>query len=236
MCEQCTRRVFLGTGVAAGGLVLSGAAWTHAWTSDAPPKPQIKSRICVIYTGPVGPEDRGWNTDPKQLAAMKASLADAEKKLGNVELLIGESNSVEQTATLLSNAGPGVPVLAINLSCFSLTRVVKPILDENRPTIVFSLPASGHDWMYPHRWQRQGHPVTLFPSSDYGELERAIRLLRVVPMMQQTRILLFPPARGTAPAAVARRSQEAVGSGCRGGGREDVQRLDRVRPGRRGEG
>ncbi|MBM4091607.1 MAG: hypothetical protein FJ276_19590 [Planctomycetes bacterium] len=180
--------------------MLSGAAWTHAWTSDSPAKPQVKSRICVIYTGPVGPEDRGWNTDPKQVAAIKASLAEAEKKLGNVELLIGESNSVEQTAALLSNAGPGVPVLAINLSCFSLTRVVKPILDENRPMIVFSLPASGHDWMYPHRWQRQGHPVTLFPSSDYGELERAIRLLRVVPMMQQTRILLFPPARGTKPA------------------------------------
>lgn len=66
--------------------------------------------------------------------------------------------------------------------------------------IVFSLPASGHDWMYAHRWQRQGHRVTLFPTSDYDELERAVRLLRVIPMMRQTRILLFPPAQGTAPA------------------------------------
>jgi L-fucose isomerase-like protein len=54
--------------------------------------------------------------------------------------------------------------------------------------------------MYPHRWQRQGHPVTLLPTSDLNELERALRLLRVIPLMQQTRILLFPPARGTAPA------------------------------------
>ena len=46
----------------------------------------------------------------------------------------------------------------------------------------------------------------LLPSSDYDELERALRLLRVIPMMQQTRILLFPPARGTAPA----RSPEEV--------------------------
>ena len=91
-------------------------------------------------------------------------------------------------------------MLAINLNCFRLTRIVQPILDGNHPMVVFSLPASGHDWMYPHRWQRQGHPVTLLPSSDYGELERALRLLRVVPMMQQTRILLFPPAQGTAPA------------------------------------
>jgi L-fucose isomerase-like protein len=200
MCEQCTRRTFLGTGVAASGLMLSSGVWSHGWTTDTPPKPQKKSKICVIFTGPPGPEDRGWNADAKQHAAMTARLAEAEKKLGNVELVIGNSNNVEQTAALLKQAGPDAPVLAVNLNCFCLTRCVQPILDDNRPMIVFSLPASGHDWMYPHRWQRQGHPVTLLPSSDYDELERAIRLLRVVPMMQQTRILLFPPAQGTAAA------------------------------------
>jgi L-fucose isomerase-like protein len=101
---------------------------------------------------------------------------------------------------LLEKAGPATPVLAINLNCFALKGVVQPILDGNHPMVVFSLPASGHDWMYPHRWQRRGHPVTLMPTSDIGELERALRLLRVIPMMRQTRILLFPPAQGTAPA------------------------------------
>lgn len=200
MCDQCTRREFLGTGVAAGGLMLAGAAWTHAWASDSPPRPRGKSRICVIFTGPPGPADRGWNADASQLEAMKARLVRAEKELGNIELVIGEANGAEQTAALLEKAGAGAPVLAINLHCFALMRVVKPILDGKHPMVVFSLPASGHDWMYPHRWQRRGHPVTLLPSSDYDELERALRLLRVIPMMRQTRILLFPPARGTAPA------------------------------------
>ncbi len=200
MCEHCTRRQFLGTGVAAGGLLLAGTAWTHAWTTDTTPKPPGKSRISVIFTGAAGPADRGWNTDPPHYEAMKARLAQAEKDLGNVELLIGQSTSVEQTAALLKEAGPGTPVLAINLSCFALKGVVQPILDGQHPMAVFSLPASGHDWMYPHRWQRQGHPVTLLPSSDLNELDRALRLLRVIPMMQQTRILLFPPARGTSPA------------------------------------
>ncbi len=131
MCEHCTRREFLGTGVAAGGLVLAGAAWTHAWTSDSPspPKPPGKARICVMFTGNPGPEDRGWNADPKQMEAMKARLAEAEKTLGNIELLIGQSNNAEQTAALLKEAGPGTPVLAINLHCFALTRLVQPILD-----------------------------------------------------------------------------------------------------------
>lgn len=212
MCEHCTRREFLGTGVAASGLALAGAAWTHAWTSDSPPKPRAKSRICVIFTGAPGPEDRGWNADPKQTEAVKARLAKAEKELGNIELLIGESNSVEQTAALLKKAGPATPVLAVNLHCFALKRVVQPILDGKHPMLVFSLPASGHDWMYPHRWQRQGLPVTLLPSSDYNELERALRLLRVIPLMRQTRILLFPPARGTAPAQSPEEVKKRLGA------------------------
>ena len=200
MCQQCTRREFLQTGVAA-GLVLTTATWTHAWAAESRPvRPQGKSRIGVIFTGPPGPADRGWNADASQLAAMRARLARAEHDLGNVELVIGDSNSNEETAAILKRLGPKAPVLAINLNIFSLTRVVAPILEGGHPMVVFSLPASGHDWMYAHRWQRRGHRVTLFPTSDYDELERALRLLRVIPMMEKTRILLFPPARGTAPA------------------------------------
>jgi hypothetical protein len=200
MCDYCSRREFLQTGVAA-GLLLTTATWTHAWAAEARPvQPRGKSRICVIFAGPPGPADRGWNADAKQLEAMKARLAKAERDLGNVELVIGTSNSNEETAALLRQAGPKTPVLAINLQIFTLTRLVTPILEGGHPMIVFSLPASGHDWMYAHRWQRQGHRVTLFPTSDYDELERALRLLRVIPMMQQSRILLFPPAQGTAPA------------------------------------
>jgi len=200
MCEHCNRREFLGMGLA-GGLMLAGATWTHSWASGPPPPmPRGKSRICVIFTGVPGPEDRNWCADARQVEAMKARLARAEKELGNVELVIGQSNNAGQTAALLEKAGAGAPVLAINVQMFALTRVVKPILDGGHPMVVFSLPASGHDWMYPHRWQRQGYRVSLLPSSDYDELERALRMLRVIPMMKQTRILLFPPARGTAAA------------------------------------
>ncbi|MBL7189443.1 MAG: hypothetical protein ISS70_24205 [Phycisphaerae bacterium] len=200
MCEHCTRRELLGTGVA-GGLMLAGATWTHAWASQSPPaQSRGKSRICVVFTGTPAPEDRDWGADARQIEAMKTHLAKAEKELGNIELIIGQSNSAQQTAALLKKAGPEAPVLAINVRNFALTRVVKPILDGSHPMVLFSLPASGHDWMYAPRWHSRGHRVTLLPSSKYDELERALRLLRVIPMMKQTRIILFPPARGTAPA------------------------------------
>jgi hypothetical protein len=181
--------------------MLAGATWTHAWASQSPPgQPRGKSRIGVIFTGTPVPVHRNWGADVTQIEAMKARLARAEKELGNVELVMGQSSSTEETAAVLKKAGPTAPVLVINVQNFALTRVVTPILDGSHPMVFFSLPASGHDWMYAPRWHSRGHRVTLLASSDYDELERALRLLRVIPMMKQTRILLFPPARGTKPA------------------------------------
>lgn len=212
MCDQCTRREFLQTGVAA-GLMLSSATLAYARAAQVPPaQGRRKVPICVIFTGAAGPADRGWGADASQMEAMKARLAQAEQELGNVELIIGQSENPEQTAALLKQAGPKTPVLAINLQIFALTRVVQPILDGAHPMIVFSLPASGHDWMYAHRWQRQGKRVTLFPTSDYHELERALRLLRVIPLMQQSRILLFPPAQGTKPAQSPEEIRKRLGT------------------------
>jgi hypothetical protein len=143
---------------------------------------------------------------------MKARLAEAEKRLGNVELVVGQSRKPEETEALLEKAGPEAPVLAINVQNFALTRVVGPILAQDRPLAVFSLPASGHDWMYAPRWRRAGHRVTLLASSDYGELERALRVLRVIPMMRRTRILLFPPAQGTKPACSPEKVKKRLGA------------------------
>lgn len=197
---------------AASSLLLAGGTWTHARASEPPSQPRSKSRICVIFTGTPQPEDRNWGADPTQITAMKARLAEAEKKLGNVELVMGESRTPQETTALLEKAGPKTPVLAINVQNFSMTRVVKPVLEAGHPMAVFSLPASGHDWMYVPRWRRDGHRVALLASSDYDELERALRLLRVIPMMQQTRILLFPPARGTEPACSPEQVKERLGA------------------------
>ncbi len=212
MSKDCTRRQFFGMG-AASGLLLAGATWTHGLASaSATARPRGKSRICVIFTGDPQPVDRNWGADPRQIEVMKARLADAEKTLGNIELVMGKSRSPEETAAMLEQAGPEVPVLAINVQNFALTRVVGPILTENRPMAVFSLPASGHDWMYAPRWRRAGHRVTLLASSDYDELERALRVLRVIPMMRRTKILLFPPARGTKPACSPEEVRKRLGA------------------------
>lgn len=213
MCEHCNRRAFLGTGVT-GGMLLANASLAQTLSSQSIPTPRReKFRICVIITGTPVSEDRNWGVGAIQVEAMKNHLSKLEKKLGNIELIVGQSSSAEQTANLLKKAGPKAPVLAINVQNFALTRVVQPILDGAHPMAVYSLPASGHDWMYAPRWHRQGHRVTLLASRDYNsELERALRLLRVIPMMQQTRILLFPPARGTSAAQSPEEIKKRLGA------------------------
>ena len=93
----------------------------------------------VVFTGNPQPEDRNWGADNTQVKAARARLAEAEKALGNIELVIGESRSPEETQALLEQAGPDAPVLAINVENFAMKRVIGPVLDAGRPMVVFAV-------------------------------------------------------------------------------------------------
>ncbi len=212
MCQNCTRRDFLGT--AAGGLLLGATQAAESVKGAAPRVSSLpaKVRICAIFTGHPMPADRSWGVCEAEIAAMQKRLKQIEKKLGNVEFVVGRANKPEEAAALLKKAGDEAPVLAINLCIGGLLRVSKPILDSGRPLVVFSAPASGHDWMYPFRWRKEGKRVTMLTSSDYGELERAARLLRVIPLMRHSRVLVFEPLRGTAKSKDIKQIQSRFGT------------------------
>jgi hypothetical protein len=207
MCENCTRREFLGrtmmgslllTSAGTAGVIAASPARSMSWPWKVP--------ICVLFAGDPVPPDRGWGVSEPEIASMERDLAAVERKLGNVEFVIGRVRSAEEAAAMMERAGAEAPVLAVSVSIGGLLRVAAPILESGRPLAVFSPPASGHDWMYPFRWREEGRPVTLFTSSDPAELERAARLLRVVPLMRHSRVLVFEPFRGTTAAC----SPEAV--------------------------
>jgi len=213
MCENCSRREFIST-TALSSLLLAGARAAGETTAEAaPPAPlPSKVRICAIFAGNPTPADRSWGVCEEEIAAMQQHFKKVEKELGNVEFVVGRARSANEAAALMKQAGDDAPVLAVNLCIGGLLRVSSPILESGRPLAVFSAPASGHDWMYPFRWRKEGKPVTMFTSSDYEELERAARLLRVIPLLRHSRALVFLPLRGT-PAA---RSPEEIKSrlGC----------------------
>jgi len=213
MCENCNRRDFLGATTMGSLLLAASQLRAGEGAAQTPRKPlPSKVRICTIFAGNPTPADRSWGVCEEEIAAMQKRLADVEKKLGNVEFVVGRAASPQEAAALMKQAGDEAPVLAVNLCIRGLLRVAGPILESGRPLATFFPPASGHDWMYPFRWRAEGKPVTMFTSSDYAELERAARLLRVIPLLRHSRVAVFLPLRGTPPACSPEKIKERLGA------------------------
>ncbi len=216
MCESCfsgsmNRRQFMAT---AGAMTAAGLVAPGRTTGAAPSQPKAargKVRICTLLGTP-GPPDRAWDICADDFDTIRARLVEIENRLGNVEFMARHVRNADEAANLMEEAGEDAPVLAVSSGIGWLIGVMPPVLEANRPAAVYSYPGSGHDWMYPPRWRDQGHPVTLFSSSDYGELERAARLLRTPALMKQSRALLFPNAQGTPACCDPAQVKEKLGA------------------------
>ncbi len=79
-------------------------------------------------------------------------------------------------------------------------------------------------------WREEGHRITLFNTTDHNELERAAALLRVIPLLRQSRVLCSPPFKGTPASYDAGSSESAAGGRARGHPRRALRRG----PGERG--
>lgn len=197
MCTHCTRRQFLEAGMASGIALATGHLAAGGDAPGSPSAARPKVRICAIIAGK--PDDRSWSLSEAEVATARKRLAEAETNLGNVEFVIGQASTAEETAQLLAKAGPDAPVLAVSADIFGLSRGVIPtVFKEGRPAAVFHLPViGGHDWCLVNPWREEGNRVTLFNSSDYNDLERAAALLRVIPLLRRSRVLVSPPFKGT---------------------------------------
>ena len=211
MCMQCTRRQFLGTGALSGIALAAGPFAAATASSTAPSSPGAKVRICVVIAG--SPGERSWNASESEIASVKKRLGEAQENLGNVEFVIGQVETAEQTARLLEEAGPDAPVLAVSTEIFGLSRGVMPaIFEQGRPAAVFHLPVvGGHDWCLVNPWREDGHRITLFNTTDYDDLERAAALLRTIPLLRRSRVLVSPPFKGTPASYVPERVMEKLG-------------------------
>jgi len=216
MCTHCTRRQFIEAG-AIGGMALAAGHWAAASGASIPsPEPDSKVRICVVVAGK--PEGRSWGLSERDLKPIMKRLTQAEKNLGNVEFVIGQASTAEQTAQLLEKAGRDAPVLAVSADIFGLSNfnsdnaVMPTIFKQGRPVAVFHMPIiGGHDWCLIKPWCEEGYRITLFNTSDYDELERAASLLRVIPLLRRSRVLVSPPFKGTPEAYTPEKVKERLG-------------------------
>jgi hypothetical protein len=215
MCMQCTRREFLGVTALGGAVLASGPLLAQTDASPDSPgsstAPPAKVRICVIIAGKA--PARSWSVSPAELTSVTQRLGEVEKALGNVEFVVGQASNASETAALLNKAGPDAPVLAVSADIFGLSQGVMPtIFKEGRPVAVFHLPViGGHDWCLVKPWRDEGHRITLFNTSDYNDLEKAARLLRVMPLLRQSRVLVSPPFKGTPESATPSQVKQRLG-------------------------
>ena len=214
MCTHCTRRQFIGAG-AIGGMALASG---HLTAPGAEPSGASKTKvpICVIVAGK--PEGNSWGLSEEDLAPIMKRLAQAEKNLGNVKFVIGQATNAEETVKLLEKAGPDAPVLAITANIFGLSSfnnpngVVPTVFKQGRSVAVFHMPIiGGHDWCLINPWREEGNRITLFNSTDYDDVERAASLLRVIPLLKQSRVLASAPFKGTPESYTPEKVKERLG-------------------------
>lgn len=211
MGEPMSRRKFLGTTAAAGAFLAGGLGSRSLLAGGAEEWPELPPvKIYKVYVGRTGGIYLSRPTD--EIKKFDAYLSGLERKLGDVKFIggdlippakipeVAEKMKLADGALLfhLSGHGGGAPGLG-------------RLVDVGLPTAVFSQPFSGHGWMYFPQWQKAGKKVVLLPTSDWGEIDGVVRLMRVAPRLRQTRIVVVNGPQGTEAACSAGQARERLG-------------------------
>ena len=206
------RREFLSTTAAGSALFASGLFTPRLLASDTgelPKPPPVK--IYKIFAGRTG--DFYLTRPTQEVAKFNDYLSQLEKKLGDVQFVGGDTMPPADAAQLAEKVKSADAVLLFHMSGQgSEAAALNKILETGLPTVLFSEPYSGHDWMYLPDLRKQGRKLLILPSSDWSELDRAVALLRVPAWLRQTRIIAWGPPQGTAAACSAELIKEALGA------------------------
>ncbi len=197
------RREFLGTTAAGGALFASGLFGTRLLASDtgqlAKPPPV---KIYKIFAGRTG--DFYLSRPTEELAKFNQYLSELEKKLGDVQFVGGDTIPPADAGQLAEKVKAAADAVLIIHMSGSDPSVLGKIADVGLPTVLFSEPYSGHDWMFFPELRKRGRKLLLLPSSDWSEIDRAVALVRVPAWLKQTRIIAWGPRRAPMPPARAK--------------------------------
>jgi len=180
-----------------------------ATATDWPKLPP--ARIYKIYAGRTG--DMYLARPTEELSKFEQYFATLEKTLGDVKFVGGDMIPPANVDQLADKVRDADAIMLVHLSAHGGDApVLGKLIDVGLPTVLFSQPFSGHGWMYFSQWHKQGKKVVLLPSSDWGELDRAVGLLRVPAWMKRSRIIAWGPPQGTAVACSAEQIQKRFGA------------------------
>jgi hypothetical protein len=170
-------------------------------------------KIYKVYVGRTG--GIYLSRPREELDKFNKYLAKIENELGDVVFTGGEMIPATNVDDVIGKIAKADGVLLFHLSGHgggAPAEAMNKIVDLGLPTAVFSQPFSGHGWMYFPQWQKAGKKVVLLPTSDWSELDRVVKLMRVEPHLRKSRILVIKGPLGTEAACSAEKVKENLGT------------------------
>jgi hypothetical protein len=212
MNSYLTRREFLGATAAGGALLASHLAARSVLAAEEDTWPKLPpAKIYTVFAGRTG--DAYLTRPTEEIAKFNNCFAEIETKLGDVKFIGGDLIPPAEADKIAPKLAEADGLLLIHLSGHGGDApVLGKLIDVGLPTALFSQPFSGHGWMYFPQWHKEKKKVVLLPSSDWGEIERVVRLMRVPAMLRRTRILAVGGPHGTAAACSAEQVKKKLGA------------------------
>ena len=199
MNKGVNRREFLQLAAAGGALYVGGSS-ILAFGADqekskiiSPGCRKTKVKVARLYMAI--PNNPHW---PKpslnlkdELRVYDAEFAKLKNELSDVEFAVDELISSPDQVGRIKEALQNVDgILAIHLT-IGIGAILNEILSVGKPTVVFAVPYSGHEWAGFGSIQKQplGAKTECILSSDYKQLAFAIKPFRAIHHLREAKIL-----------------------------------------------
>jgi len=197
MSGQVNRREFLqitagGAACFAGAGILASGVQAAGSKLISPGCRKSKVKVARVY---MGTKTGLWPT-PKlsfqdEIRVYEAQFAKFGDEMADVDFVVDDIvTSAEAVARIKPRLENADGILVIHLS-MGTGAILNEILAVGKPTAVFALPYSGHEWVGFGSLQKQaiGAKLECFLTSDYSQLAAAIRPFRAIHHAREAKIL-----------------------------------------------
>ncbi|GMV66241.1 MAG: hypothetical protein AMXMBFR75_20370 [Candidatus Hinthialibacteria bacterium] len=196
MSYQLLRRDFLRLGAGVCALSLNGPVWLgqQAFSTPLLISPgcwKSKVRIAKIY---MGTPKAHWPTPLMDLTSemqrYEEEINGMQDGFSDVEFVASELvTSLEQAEQLKEKVDGVDGILIIHLS-MGILPLIKPILSAGYPTVLFSAPYSGHEWIHFGELEKEAKgQLVVILSSDLRKLADGINPIRAIHHLREAKIL-----------------------------------------------
>ncbi|MHC4645156.1 MAG: hypothetical protein ACYTBJ_06625 [Planctomycetota bacterium] len=201
MRKELDRRQFLELATAAGAVWLAGVGCQRSITMNQRKGPALISpgcrgtrvKVARLYMGK--PDNPYWpkpRLDLKnEIRFYESRFAELSREFHDVDFVVDELvASSEQVSQLADRLKDVDGILVIHLT-MGTGGILKEILKSRKPTMVFAVPYSGHQWtgFGQLRKSELGAKLECILTSDYEQLAAAIRPFRAIHHLREAKIL-----------------------------------------------